>query len=324
MIASPVLDRLAYGWRAVRSDPYAGTTRVRFEGFGGARHLSPDRRAPLGTNAGDESAARLGGCQRNRHWWQGNTARMKRFFRRSIRRWLERRGYHLKYAHVPLRKAPAFFTAMRPKGLAPATVIDVGVGYGTPWLMRGFPDAYTVLVEPNDGFRPAIDRLMANRRGEVHFMAAGPEAGEAVLHLNVVTPTSSTMSEVSAAQRAEQERHGWRRETREVTVPVGRLDSLPHGEWPKPFLMKIDAEGFELEVLKGATGLLPDVECLIAEVSVAERYAGGYSFAEFIAALDGYGFQLLDITDMLQFGPDGRLSTIDAVFVPKGSPLLTA
>jgi FkbM family methyltransferase len=249
---------------------------------------------------------------------------MRRFARRHLRRWLAGRGYELKDAMTPLRRAPAFFAAMRPRGLAPATLIDVGVGHGTPWLMAGFPDAYTVLVEPNDGFRPDTERLMAGRQGEVHFMAAGAEAGEATLTLNVRRPTSSTMSAASDAQRAEYARRGWVRETRTVTVPVRRLDSLGWRDWPKPFLLKIDAEGFEFEVLKGATALLPDVACMIAEVSVAERYAGGYSFAAFVAALDGYGFRLFDITDMLQFGRDGRLSTIDAVLVPKASPLLTA
>ena len=237
---------------------------------------------------------------------------------------LRRRDYDLKDVQHPLRRAPAFFAAMVPKGLRPATVIDVGVGYGTPWLMEGFPDAYTVLVEPNEGFREPIERLMATRRGEVHFIGAGAREAEMTLTLNVQRLTSSTMSKPSHTQIDEYARRGWTRETREVAVPVRRLDSLAHAAWPKPFLLKIDSEGFELEVLAGATGLLADVQCLIAEVSVAERYAGGYDFASFIAALDGYGFQMFDITDMLQFGRRGRLSTIDAVFVPKGSSLLAA
>lgn len=249
---------------------------------------------------------------------------MKRFIRRRLQDFLRARGYDLKDASQPLRRAPAFFDAMRPRGLAPATVIDVGVGYGTPWLMAGFPDAHTVLVEPNEGFRPHIDRLMAHRRGEVHYIAAGPAADEAVMTLNVLKPTSSTMSTASDIQKAEFARRGWERTTREVTVPVRRLDSLGWQSWPKPFLLKIDSEGFELQVLAGAGDMLGAVQCIIAEVSIAERYAGGYSFSDFVAALDSYGFQLFDITDMLQFGRTGRLSTIDAAFVPKGSPLLSA
>lgn len=249
---------------------------------------------------------------------------MKTFLKRAFTDTLRRREYELKDVQHPLRKAPAFFRAMTPKGLSPGTVIDVGVGYGTPWLMDGFPDAYTVLVEPNEGFREPIAQLMATRRGEVHFAAAGRAASEMVLNLNVQRPTSSTMSKPSTRQVDEFARRGWTRETRTVTVPVKRLDSFDRTVWPKPYLLKVDSEGFELEVLAGATGLLPDVQCLIAEVSVAERYEGGYDFATFISALDDYGFRMFDITDMLQFGRNGRLSTIDAVFVPKGSALLGA
>jgi FkbM family methyltransferase len=249
---------------------------------------------------------------------------MRRFARRRLVDLLRWRGYDMKDRQTPLRRAPAFFRAMRPRGLAPQTVIDVGVGRGTGWLMDGFPDAWTVLVEPNDGFRPEIEAIMAARRGEVHYVAAGGEPGEATLNLNVRHPTSSTMSKVSNGQQAEYAKRGWVRETRAVTVPVRRLDSLNWQSWPKPFFLKIDAEGFELEVLKGATALLPHVQCMICEISVAQRYDGGYSFADFTTALDGHGFQLFDITDMIQFGRDGRLSTIDAAFVPKGSPLLSA
>ncbi|MBB4632771.1 FkbM family methyltransferase [Sphingosinicella soli] len=249
---------------------------------------------------------------------------MKSFLKRAFTDTLRRREYELKDVQHPLRRAPAFFRAMAPKGLNPGTVVDVGVGYGTPWLMDGFPNAYTVLVEPNEGFRDAAASLMAQRKGEVHFVAAGRAASEMTLNLNVPRPTSSTMSKPSERQVDEFARRGWTRETRAVTVPVMRLDSLDRAAWPKPFLLKIDSEGFELEVLAGATGLFPDVQCLIAEVSVAERYEGGYDFATFIAALDGYGFKLFDITDMLQFGRRGRLSTIDAVFLPKASTLLGA
>ncbi len=249
---------------------------------------------------------------------------MKALLKRVITDALNRRDYDLKDVQHPLRKAPAFFRAMKPKGLNPGTVIDVGVGFGTPWLMEGFPDAYTVLIEPNDGFREPIEQLMTPRKGEVHFTAAGREAGQLTLNLNVLHPTSSSLSKPSARQVNAFAERGWTRETREVTVPVTRLDALDRSRWPKPYLLKVDSEGFELEVLAGATGLFPDLQCLIAEVSIAERYEGGYDLATFISTLDSYGFRLFDITDMLQFGRSGRLSTIDAVFLPKGSPLLNS
>ena len=243
------------------------------------------------------------------------------FVRGPLTAALGARGYEVKAASSPLRRAPAFLADVKARGLRVGTVIDVGVGFGTPWLMDAFPDAYTVLIEPNRGFRPAIDALMATRRGEVHYVAGGPVAGEARLTLNVAAPTSSSMYAYSEATRGEYVKRGWPLEMREVTVPVEPLDSLDQSRWPKPYLLKLDSEGYELEVLKGCVATLRDTAMLISEISVMKRYEASYSFAEFIATIDGHGFELFDIVDMLQFGSVGRLSAIDGVFVPKGAVL---
>lgn len=109
-------------------------------------------------------------------------------------------------------------------------------------------------------------------------------------------------------------------EVRAVEVPVRPLDSLDRSAWPGPYLLKLDCEGFEMEVLKGARATLAGCDMVVSEISVARRHVGGYSFADFIAMMDGLGFELFDIVDLQQYGPDGRLSFMDGVFVPKGSP----
>lgn len=244
--------------------------------------------------------------------------------RKPLRRALKARGYHLKDVDAPLRRPLAFFAATRRRGLEVGTVIDVGVGNGTDWLMRAFPATYTVLVEPNEDFRPAIDDILAQRPGEAHFFASGAAPGEARFHLNAKTPTSSSLLAASDEQRAEKDRRGWAADTREMVVPVRRLDSLERSAWPKPYLLKLDVEGFELEVLKGAGALLADTALIVAEIGVAQRHAAEPSFAEVIAAMDGHGFALFDIVGLTQFGRDGRLAFIDGVFVPKDSPLARA
>ncbi|MEA3643975.1 MAG: FkbM family methyltransferase, partial [Lamprobacter sp.] len=40
----------------------------------------------------------------------------------------------------------------------------------------------------------------------------------------------------------------------------------------RPSLLKIDVQGFELEVLKGATGLLPEIDVVYVEASDVELY----------------------------------------------------
>jgi FkbM family methyltransferase len=243
---------------------------------------------------------------------------MREALRAAFGRWLDGRGYELKVKTKPLRRPPEFLAAARAAGFRPGTIVDVGVGPGTPWLMDAFPEAHLVLVEPNPGFRPAIERILAARKGEVHWVAAAGAPGETVLHVNPVSPTSSTIHAVAPEHAAEMARRGEAVATEALPVRLARLDDLGHAGWPGPFLLKLDCEGFELEALKGAAALLRGTDMVIAETSVAPRHAGGYAFAEAIAAFDALGFALFDIVDMQQYGANGRLSVIDAVFLPKG------
>src|SRR5207237_822373 len=77
-------------------------------------------------------------------------------------------------------------------------------------------------------------------------------------------------------------------------VPMTTLDHLRerHG-WGGPFGLKIDAEGFEPEVIEGAERLLQETQFVIAEVSVTERFEDDHSFARFIAWIDSRGFALV-------------------------------
>jgi hypothetical protein len=83
---------------------------------------------------------------------------------------------------------------------------------------------------------------------------------------------------------------------------------------PAPFALKIDTEGFELEVLRGARRFLEDTLLVVAEVSVARRFEGGYTFAQFIAEMDQRGFRLATFLDLVGLRRP-ELLYVDAVFV---------
>jgi FkbM family methyltransferase len=189
-------------------------------------------------------------------------------------------------------------------GLAPRTVIDVGVGAGTPHLYRAFPDAYHVLVEPLREWEPALQRVLENYRGEYVLAAAGAAPGAVT-----ITVDTSALQISSIKKR-------WHRgellEDREVEVVT--LDALLEERgWHGPFGLKVDTEGFEVEVIEGATKLLEETEFVIAEVSVAPIFEGGYTFAEFVALMDSRGFRLCDVLDG-EKNPRGLIN-IDLQFV---------
>jgi FkbM family methyltransferase len=192
---------------------------------------------------------------------------------------------------------------MRRWAVRPRTVIDVGVGNGTPNLYEAFPDARLVLVEPLAEFAAPIAATLARRPG-VHFpVAVGAAAAERDVR---VEPRFAERSSFYA--RHELAVTGDPTTVRRVTVTT--LDALLAAHrFEGPFVLKIDAEGAELEVVRGATEVLRHTELVIAEVSVLDRFAGGYTFAEFVAAMDDAGFAARDVLGI------GRADSSDVTFV---------
>ena len=82
--------------------------------------------------------------------------------------------------------------------------------------------------------------------------------------------------------------------------------------------MKLDVQGGELEILKGATELLENagVELMQTEVSFMETYSGQCLFSDVEIFLRNQGFSLYQFYEVWTH-PDGRLAGCDALFLGK-------
>ncbi len=117
--------------------------------------------------------------------------------------------------------------------------------------------ARVVAVEPQPRVFRAL-RLIHGKSEDVTLVqsAVGAAPGCLTLHLNTANPTISTASAelIEAAQSAQE----WQGQVWEsaITVPVTTLDALI-AENGLPDFMKIDVEGYELEVLRGLSHQVP-------------------------------------------------------------------
>lgn len=202
-------------------------------------------------------------------------------------------------------------------GFAPQTLVDAGVAYGSPYphdhsLYQAYPDAYLVLVEPLVEFDPYIQEILRDRQGIHLATALGDAEGEAVIQID-----RNWIACSSIETRAPIEFSGEFAGTR--TIPVTTLDAVLRKHPLKPpFGLKIDTEGWEYRVVNEATEFLKATQFVIAEVAVADRFVGGYSFAEFIAFMDGAGFSACDFLDIGR-AADSRVTFIDIVFRQDGT-----
>lgn len=207
-------------------------------------------------------------------------------------------------------------------GFRPGTVIDIGVAHGTPWLYNAFPDAKLVLIDPHPLFFDDLNRLSRDLQADVFAHGLGARPGELDLNVDEQVPGSSSLLTTSSQLRQEWAARGHDRPTHPVSVAVRTLDeTLRERSYQGPFLIKVDTEGYELEVLRGASESLAKADVVIAETSVMQRFEGSYEFADLIRLLDDSGFRLFDLLDVKTFGRRGPINYVDAAFVRKQSAL---
>ena len=86
---------------------------------------------------------------------------------------------------------------------------------------------------------------------------------------------------------------------RTLKVPVHRLDAfLPQvlPDWGnRRIFLKCDTQGFDLEVIRGADGTLPQVYGLQSELAVQSLYGGMPGYLEALHFYEGLGFVLIDL-----------------------------
>ena len=102
-------------------------------------------------------------------------------------------------------------------------------------------------------------------------------------------------------------------------VQVRTLDEF--GPFAGPTLLKLDVEGYEAKVLKGATQTLQDVDVIISEVSVAPRTEVGLSLGAYLNLLESLGFSAINIAEISPMSRGGPIAYMDLVFARIDSPM---
>jgi len=188
-------------------------------------------------------------------------------------------------------------------------VVDVGVGYGTGVLYEAFPQAEIILVEPLIEYKESIEEIKSRYSAQACFSALGSKKGEKTILVDTALPTRTSFfdrTKLTVTQSKLEER----------LVSVTTLDDVyVDFSLKDDVLLKIDTEGFELEVLKGGKQALKKTSVIVAEVSILERFNDSYHFSELIYFLEENGFRLFDIIKVAPRKNKPGAKYVDAVFV---------
>jgi len=166
-------------------------------------------------------------------------------------------------------------------------VLDVGANAGQFSLLarETFQNARIHAFEPLPGMADRFEALFADDAGTVlHRCALGAERAEMAIHIARAPDSSSLLA--PALQEKFYPRAGASGRTESVPVrPLAEL-GIPV---EAPALLKLDVQGYELEVLRGAGAVLDAIGHVYAELSHVELYAGQPLAHEVIAFLAARG-----------------------------------
>ena len=186
-------------------------------------------------------------------------------------------------------------------------IIDVGVASGTEPLLKNYRNCYFILIEPHPFYHDFIQKNILNHvKGYLLKYGVGNKNEDLELLDN--GRASGFFSREDNLKR------------NKVKVKVKKLDNLldeiKFFETSDATLLKIDTEGFELNVLKGATKLLSSkmLKYVILELRIS-FIKNNYNPTDIFVFLNEYGFKFLRI-DKVAYRKKG-VSYLDITFSKK-------
>lgn len=203
------------------------------------------------------------------------------------------------------------FANLKAMGFIPKHIVDIGANHGT-WtreVLAHFPDSYYTLLEPQlwlkESFRDILDE-----NPKVHFHPVGAGKQEGYFRFTIVDRDDSC----SFRYTQEEAKAGG---FEQIEIPVVTLNGLlSSSELPIPDIIKIDAEGSDIEVLKGASNFFGKTEIFMVEAGVVNKSFDN-SFLKLINFMDENNYRLFEITDLNRPFHLQVLWLVELVFVKK-------
>lgn len=194
-------------------------------------------------------------------------------------------------------------------------VVDVGANsgqYGLTIRTMGYHGPIVSIEPLPEAFATLARRTAKDPSWRAIHVALGRSETRAPLFVAENSYSSSLFPTTVEHERAAPAA----RSTRQVEVEVRRLDAIAGdviGLSRRP-LLKLDAQGSELDILEGAGASLDRFAATHVELSIVPMYAGGPLMADIIDWLAKRGFVLADLEPEFSDPATGRLMQVNGVF----------
>ncbi len=201
---------------------------------------------------------------------------------------------------------------LKERGFRPRLAIDIGAYHGewTALFKAYFPESQVLMIEAQEDKRAKLQSV-AERFGssvELRIALLGAVGGQSV-----------RFAEMETGSSVYEEQSPFPRQVKELSTAA--LDDLLGERSLDVDFIKLDVQGYELEVLRGAARAMGHAQCVLMEASLVPINRGAPLAAEVIRFMDSAGYRLLDFCSQIR-RKDGVLWQTDLLFVRNDSPLI--
>jgi FkbM family methyltransferase len=199
-------------------------------------------------------------------------------------------------------------------GWRPGCILDVGVGMGTHGLYGVWSDAPIILVEAAPGNRVYMEQIAARYpKVDILEVAVSDRRGHkrGRFHAGLGGAAFGPWAEKLGRDQA------WQPHEFETTT----IDAImAERKAALPYLVKIDTDSNELEILAGAKRTFRMTDAIIIETKMFNVKKGLATPAEIVRMLTDTGFSLVDVITINR-SPQGVTRLLDLLFVRTESAL---
>lgn len=195
-------------------------------------------------------------------------------------------------------------------------VLDVGANGGqyAGELREGGYQGRIVSYEPlTEAYKTLAGQCAGDSFWEARHLALGAEPGSSEINIAGNSTSSSLLEMLPTHLCAAPHSKYIGTETIQVDTVDRQLPTL--GTWNGEIWLKIDTQGFEGEVLKGAVASLSKIRCVQLEMSLAPLYGGSETFESLLATMKAAGFRLVGLQPGFMNQETGELLQADGIFL---------
>ena len=195
------------------------------------------------------------------------------------------------------------------------TIIDIGANEGQfiDKISKILPDVNIYSFEPlKDSFIKLKEKISDKKNITAFNFALGDEEKENIINRNEYSPSSSLLELTDLHKNA----FPITKKVKEESIYVKELDKIANElEIKKKVMLKVDVQGYELNVLRGAENTIKDIDIILIETSFYELYKNQPLFNEIYIFLSDRGFNYYGSLEQLYDERDGKILQADSIFI---------